>query len=333
MHKKFERATDLPNEWDLLCKNNIYMSRHFMSFMEKVNPCNQSYHTFYENGELSSGFMMFERKFNLFIFTKFKIKVKMKFVYLPLSASESSIIFGADNTEASSVLHDMKGIKIIINTDKHESLDGFAKGHYLPVCIVDLKWKTFDEYLKSLRSSYRYRYKKALKKGAKIEYTILSDNNDFTHEMYGLYEQVFNHAEYSLEKLTHDFFKSDISKIVCMKIEQKTVAFVQIIEHQDMLIFEFGGYDYKIAHEYDLYHNMLLYMMKYAIENGFKKVHYGQTAYDAKMKLGCELYEKFFLLSHSNKIINFLINKFSRRLEYKYDANDWKFNVFKENNQ
>ena len=46
MYKRIESAKDLPKEWDELCKNNIYMSRSFMKFMEDVNYCNQSYHLF-----------------------------------------------------------------------------------------------------------------------------------------------------------------------------------------------------------------------------------------------------------------------------------------------
>jgi hypothetical protein len=323
----FTNAADLPEEWDELCKDNVYMSRRFLAFMDKANPCRQSYHAFYENGRIYSCFMMFERKFNLFIFTPLNIKCNMKFVYLPLSASEPSIVFGKDTTEIEQALHSMKGIKIVINVDKQDALKGFAQGHYLPVCVIGLKWDTFDEYMGSLRSSYRYRYKKALKRGSKIKYEILADNNCFTREMYGLYEQVFDHAEYSLEKLPLEFFKNDLSKIICMEIDGKIEAIIQIIENNDTLIFEFGGYNYAIARQYDLYHNMLLYMMKYAIDNGFKKIHYGQTAYDAKMKLGCNLYDKFFLLSHSNRFINYLIHKYTGFLEYK--ADNWDFNVFK----
>ena len=141
MYKRINHAKDLPPEWDVLCKNNIYMSKSFMEHMEKVNYCNQSYHLFYKNGNLYTGFMMFERKFNLFIFTdKHKINCPMKFIYLPLSVSHPSIIFNEDKTELNAVLKKIKGIKIIINVDKEE-LDGFTKGNYLPICTLENKWK------------------------------------------------------------------------------------------------------------------------------------------------------------------------------------------------
>lgn len=330
MYKKIMQAKDLPAEWDELCKNNIYMSKSFMEYMEKVNYCNQSYHLFYKNDKLYSGFMMFERKFNLFIFTdKYRINCPMKFIYLPLSVSHPSIVFDKDTQEVNAVLNKMKGIKIIINVGDEE-LQGFSRGNYLPICILENKWKTFDEYLGSMRSSYRRRMNQAIKKGENIQYEFLQNNNDFTDEMYELYEQVFNNSQYSLEKLTADFFKNDIAKILLLKINNKVEAFIQIVEdrNNDMLIFEFCGYNYEIAHEYDIYHNMLIKMIQYAIDNNFKYIQLGQTAYDAKLKFGAKMYRNYFLLSHSNKFLNWLIKKKICWLEYK--VQEYDFNVFKE---
>lgn len=331
MYKRIDHARELPDEWNTLCRKNIYLSKAFLEYMERVNYCRQSYHLFYQDNRLCSCFMMFERRFNLFIFTdKYHIKLPMKFIYLPLSVSEPSIVFGKDSREMEETLKRMKGLKIIINTDASRHLDGFSQGHYLPVCILKNRWESFDEYMKDLRSGYRRRYQKALEKGKALTIETLTDNKDFTKEMYGLYEQVFQHSTYSLEKLTWDFFKNNFSKIICLKLCGTVEAFVQIIEDRenDTLIFEFGGYNYEKAHEYDLYHNMLLVITKYAIEHHFKYIHYGQTAYDAKLKFGADMYDKYFLLSHSNPLINRIIRKHIDFLEYKVP--EFSFHVFRE---
>ena len=331
MYKVIKKAEDLPKEWDALCKKNVYMSKHFLTYMEKVNYCNQSYHLFYKNKKLYSCFMMFEKKFNLFIFTdKYDIKVNMKFIYLPLSVTQSSIIFAEDKSEIEDVLNKMKGIKILINTEEQDNLKNFTQGKYLPICILENKWNTFEEYLNSLRANYRRRYSQAIKKGAQIKVDILKNNFEFTDEMYKLYEQVFEHSTYSLEKLNKEFFQNDISKIITLSVNDKVEAIVQIIEDRinDTLIFEFGGYNYDIAHEYDLYHNMLIEIVKYAIKNKFKYINFGQTAYDAKLKFGAEMKQSYFLLSHSNKFLNFLIKKYIKFLEYKVKIYD--FNVFRK---
>lgn len=334
MYQVIKNAKDLPKEWDKLCEKNVYMSKHFLEYMEKVNYCNQSYHLFYKNNKLYSCFMMFERKFNLFIFTdKYDIKVNMKFVYLPLSVTKPSVVFGKDNTEIEDALNKMKGVKILINTDEKDTLKNFTQGKYLPICTLENRWGSFEEYMNSLRAGYRRRCNQALKKGEKIKVDILKDNNEFTDSMYNLYEQVFEHSTYSLEKLNKDFFKNDISKILTLSVDDKVEAIVQIVEDRvnDTLIFEFGGYNYEMAHEYDLYHNMLIEIVKYAIKNKFKYINFGQTAYDAKLKFGAKMTQSYFLLSHSNKFLNFLIKKHIKFLEYK--VKEYNFNVFRNGDE
>lgn len=332
MHKKVLKARNLPDDWDRLCKDNIYMKKDFLIFMEKVNPCNQSYHLFYRDGEAYTCFMMFERKFNLFIFTGYHKEVMMKFVYLPLSVSHSSVIWSDDKTEVEQVLNNMKGVKIVINVGD-ENLKGFSKGHYLPICVLENRWDTWGEYIGSMRTGYRRRIKQALKKGDSIQWEMLKDNSEFTDEMYSLYEQVFDHSEYSLEKLTVDFFRNSISKTILLKINGKVEGFIQLIEDKqnDMLIFEFCGYNYEISREYDIYYNMLAEIVRYGIENKFKYIQLGQTAYDAKLKFGADIYDNYYLLSHSNRFLNWLIKKNNSFLEYKSESFD--FNVFKESSE
>lgn len=329
MYKKIQHAKDLPDEWNELCKKNIYMGKNFLTFMEKVNYCNQSYHLFYKDNKLYSCFMMFERKFNLFIFTKMKFFCNIKFVYLPLSVSHPSIVFDDDTSEVTKVLNGMKGVKLLLNI-AHENIDNFTKGHYLPICVLENRWNTFDEYLKDIRSSYRRRIKQALKKGENLQIEVLEDNNDFTQEMYDLYEQVFNNSEYFLEKLSLDFFRNDIAETILFKANGRIEAFVQLIDNkpEDMLIFEFVGYNYEKISDYDLYYNILIYITKYGIENGFKYIQYGQTAYDPKLRFGPQMYYNYFLVSHSNKFLNWLLKKNIHRLEYK--VQEYNFNVFKE---
>ena len=329
MYKVIQYAKDLPEEWNELCKKNIYMGKDFLAFMEKANDCHQSYHLFYKEGQLYSCFMMFERKFNLFIFTKRKFFCNIKFIYLPLSVSHPGIVFGEDPSEVADVLNRMKGVKLLLNIGS-ETLDHFIKGHYLPICVLENKWNTFEEYLNDTRTSYRRRIRQALKKGEALQIEVLGDNKKFTQEMYELYEQVFSRSEYSLEKLSPDFFRNDIAETVLFKANGKIEAFVQLIDNkpEEMLIFEFVGYNYEKLFEYDLYYNILIYITKYGIEHGFKYIQYGQTAYDPKLRFGPQMYHNYFLVSHSNRFLHWLLKKNIRRLEYK--VQEYHFNVFKE---
>jgi hypothetical protein len=328
MYKKFNRAVELPEEWDVFCKDkNIYLAKHFLEFMERVNYCHQTYHAFYEGDKIYACFMIFDSKFNIFTLNKFDFKTNVKFVYIPLSASDSGIIFGEDNSEMACVLNEIKGMKVVLNVEEHNTLDNFTQGYYLPICMLENRWTNFEDYLNDMRSHYRRRFKIALKKGKNIEFSILKNNNEFSEQMYGLYEQVFSHSTVTLEKLTLDFFKyCDIAKIICLNVDGKTEAFVQIIEDGDTLVFEFGGFNYAVLHDYDLYHNMQLAIIRYAIEHGIKQINLGQLAYDAKLKLGATLQHRYMLISHSNKFLNYFIKKYIRFIAYKKPKSD--FNVF-----
>ena len=329
MHNVIYHAKDLPNEWDEVCKNNIYMSRSFLEFMEKANDCKQTYHLIYDNNELLSCFVMFKKWYNLFVFTKLKIFLPINFIYLPLSVSHPSIIWNDKNNILSETLKDIKGLKLILNVS-NEKLDGFAKGNYLPICELENKWSSFEDYINSMRTNYRRRINKAISKGNDLKIAELNSNSLFDDQMYSLYEQVFNHSEYSLEKLSIDFFRNNISKTFTFNNNDKCIGFIQIIEDRlnDMLIFEFCGYDYDVAHDYDIYYNMLSFIVKYGIENNFKRIQLGQTAYDAKLKFGSKMYRNFYLLSHSNPLINAIIQKINNFLEF--DVPEYNFNVFKE---
>lgn len=325
--KYFKSAVDLPKEWDGFVAGNIYMSRHILLSMERVSPYKPKYYMqVNDKNEPTACFISFEKKHNLFTFVSWLyLPVKINFIYLLLSANASGIKFIED---IGPMLNTIKGLKIILNTKKQENLSFFVQGVYLPSITLINRWDTLDEYLNSLRSSYRHRYNRALKLGSGIKKRILKNNNEeFTEEMYRLYEQVYNKSKYKLEKLELDFFKNNFSKVVVLEVDGDPQAFVQLIEADDKLIFEFGGFNYKLNHRYDLYLNMLLTIVEYGINHKFKYIDFGQTAEDAKMKLGCYMESRHMLISHSNKLINYILKASINFISYKQKI--YNFNVFK----
>jgi hypothetical protein len=321
-----KQAVDLPPFWDDLVKGNVYMSRQFLQFMESVNNCNQEYGLCYQDKKPVACFVVFKKKYDLFTFTDLiNLPVEISFIYLPLSVSEAGIKF---NLDIGDQLKTINGLKIILNTHDDEDLSNFVKGNHLPTCVMDISWESLEEYFAALRSNYRHRCKKALKVGKSIEKRLLENTQEFSREMYGLYEQVYDNSKYKLEKLEYGFFKNDFSKIIVFEVDDHPEAFVQLIENGDQLIFEFGGFNYQNNHRYDLYANMLLTILEYGINNKFKKIDFGQTAEDAKLKLGCYLDKKFLLISHSNRFLNFLLKRTIALISYKQKRYD--FNPFRK---
>ena len=86
--------------------------------------------------------------------------------------------------------------------------------------------------------------------------------------------------------------------------------------------------DYEYNNVFDTYHRILLEIVKYGIEHGFKTIDFGQTADESKLKLGSKYIMLYAYLHHSCKFINAVNKKLAKHIQYKPISIDYK--VFKE---
>ncbi len=326
--KQFDSILKVPDIWDSVIDDNLYLSKDFLSFMEGIDKCDQKYYMLFEDGKLDTVFMSYVRKkYNLAMFTKFNLYQKMTMIYVPLSVTRPGIAYGKHLDKAMDFIKTIKGPKMLLNIGDVDPR-GYAKGLTCPKCILTNRFSSFEDYLNSLRSNYRYRYNKCFKKSAPLKLEYLEDNKDFTEEMYECYLQVYNKSKIRVEKLPIDFFRGKYFKIFVLKNEDKVVGFGQMLENGTELIFEFVGVDYEYNNTYDTYHRILLEIVKYGIENKFETIDFGQTADESKLKLGSEYTMLYAYLHHSNKLINATNKKLARHIEYRPITTDYR--VFKE---
>lgn len=323
MIRIFEKARVLPDIWDMLFEDSFYMSRQYLDILEHCNPCKQQYVIIND----SSAFIIYELKLNIFCYARMKFNFKINIIGIPASVSRQGYhIREFDIKELETYIVKTKKSCIILNAEDSFLSKNLVQGETLPTCKIQIMWSSFEDYKLSLRSHYRYRLNNALKKGEKIIIKKLADNSLFDERMYALYEQVYTKSKYKLEKLSIDFFRRMPTDIYVFYIEEQPAAFVQLSEHQGELFFVFGGMDYALNHRYDLYRNMLVFILRHGIENKYESIDMGQTAEDAKMKLGCKQYKKYMHIYHPNCIIRFLIKLFAKKLSYK--PLELKMNLF-----
>ena len=331
-YKRYDTASGLPPEWDGLTGDNPYMRREFLVFLEKEIPCGQAYYIFYgTDGAPDTIFATLRnKKFNIGMLTKRKLIADMTLVYFPVWVKRPGIILGKERAaDALKFIKKTKGFKMLLCIPDPNIKSGYIKGNSAPACMLDIRWDGFDGYMNDLRSGYRYRYNKALKKSSALRKTVLADNAGFSEELYGLYEQVERNAKIKIDKLPIGFFRSNFFKILVFSDPGgKPVGFVQILENGEELIFEFTGFDYAVNAEFQVYHRMLLEIIRYAIEGGFKRVDFGQTADDTKLKLGCRYEYLNLYINHFNPFVNFIYRILARFLDYRPLKPE--FNVFKE---
>ena len=78
----------------------------------------------------------------------------------------------------------------------------------------------------------------------------------------------------------------------------------------------FAGLNHALNLKYDIYINMLLYMISYAIENGYSSIDLGQTTMDTKLKLGAVSRPKYMYLTSDNPFLRPVIPLAARLLSY-----------------
>jgi hypothetical protein len=327
----FTKAAHLPACWDDVAADHYAMKRSFLETLEIDNNLQQKYWLFRRSdGRADSIVMAYHHpRFDLFMFTPLRLRFPVTMFYVPLSIARPSMIIGKETAaEVESLLNSTRGYRVILNMDSSFHPKNFSRGITSPRIVLEIRWRSMDDYLSSMRSPYRRRYKHALKMNRGLTMEVLPNGETFDQEMYALYEQVYNRSKTKIEKLTHAYFQKTPAKILLLKKETRPIGFVQMIPNGTELVFAFVGYDKKTNPEHDTYMNLLLGMVQYAIENRFSKLDLGQTADDAKLRLGGRYEFLFALASHNNPLMNLFVRMLSPYLQYRYSRKT--FHVFRD---
>ena len=193
---------------------------------------------------------------------------------------------------------------------------GFSKVKSFPTMLVDVNFKSFGEYLKSLGSSTRKNLNKKLRQAygrANIEVRIAEDVGQEIEQVIKLYEKTYHNGSTKFERLTKKFFlqvSSDLqphTRFFLYYCDDRLAAFNLCFVYKDLLIDKFIGFDYDICNYYNLYFVSWAYNIKWCIENRLRYYHPGQTDYELKLRLGGKLITLFAYLKHRNPSFNLLL--------------------------
>ncbi|MCQ1530360.1 GNAT family N-acetyltransferase [Lutispora saccharofermentans] len=292
-----------------------------LELLEKVNPCSQIYSF---NGD--SFILSYSLKLNLLNFKHaFPLRADVRIIGLPISLCCKG--YWGEVSSVERAIEEMKGLKVVLNADP-----GFKRlvaGRTLSTFVFNNRFSSFEDYLKALRSSYRRRIMKALKKGEGLIVKSL-DRKRFSREHYDLYLSIMDRTQNPLEILPMQFFtdyEADFFEFIDSGSGQ-LLGFIQLKELGGELCFLFGGFRKEYNEPYDLYYNMLLKILKAGIERGYKTINFGQTAEESKLKIGCREVYKYLYLHHSNPIINKLLQRLVPMFSYKpYKIRHHVFNM------
>ena len=267
----------------------------------------------------------YSMRMNLFTFSKARVELPVTVVGMPVSIDKCG--YSGSLIRLISDYRRRRGLFLLLNLEAETELpEGFSRAATLSTCIFHNHFSSFEEYLGALRSGYRRRVLKALKKGEPLEIKKI-DPKEFSEELHQLYRNVVSRSKYPLETLQKEFFQQFPSEIYVLNYQGRPAGFFSIKGDGDCLHFIFGGMDYRYRDQLDLYYNMLLAILKLGISGGYRRIDFGQTAETAKCRLGCVTEPLYMAAFCRNSLLNSLIQRLLPFLAYREPAG--AYDVFK----
>lgn len=207
--------------------------------------------------------------------------------------------------------------------------EGFTELIVQPDMVIKInpEWEDFDGYLKAVKSKYRVKFKKVLKKAnalvfKELNYEELERYND---EMYSLYLDTAERALFSLFTLHPKYFlefkrlMGDRLVLTAVFLDEKLVGFYTFLKNAEMGDAHFLGYDVRLNSKHQLYFNILLRLINTAIKQRVTHLNLSRTALEIKSSVGAEPYDMNVYLRHEgwlNKTLPFILSK-------TVPENDW----------
>ncbi|MEL7162804.1 MAG: hypothetical protein AAFN92_18750, partial [Bacteroidota bacterium] len=237
-------------------------------------------------------------------------------------------------------------------------------GYLLPVDPVmelklDSSWNSLDDYLTTLTSKYRVRYRRARGKltGLRRRRLSIADVERYRETLYELYRNTSSGADFNAAELSPAYFPwlvrvgAGQPQLVAtahslrgpLDIDpaygktylhgyfneaNELVGFTSAIPNGSVLHAHYLGLrdEYKFSHH--LYHNMLFDLLESGITGKFNTLDYGRTALEIKSSVGARPVDYACLLQARNGLINRLIPIFTPAV---YRAQEWQpRNPFKQ---
>lgn len=189
-------------------------------------------------------------------------------------------------------------------------------------------WKTFDDYIQDLSSKYRVRAKKVFslcnEYGVVCKNLTVDEVKIYGDKIYSLYRNVIDKVDFKLSSLTPDYFylqKEQLPNnyhVYAYFKDGQMIGFISVFNFGKRAEVHYTGMEHSLAKPMHLYQHMMYDMVKFAIEAGAEKLHFGRTAPEIKSTIGATGSAMYGYLKHSSYLFNkLLMGPFTKRLKPK----------------
>lgn len=222
-------------------------------------------------------------------------------------------------------------------SEKHliENLEdfGYDKTPSVNIFNLDIKWSSFDDYLRGLEShKFRTTVRREIKKWRQSGVTIMEEKEfeDLSASLSCLHSNLKKKYEKSAENARKASFFRNLSKfakdktrVIVARQCDKIIGFSLSLQHNDVLDVHMCGFDYNTQTNTDFtYFNLVYYVpIRLAIEEGIKRVHFSINEDRVKLKRGCKQERTYSFVKCHNRILGSLYSlNMKKRLRSKTQA-------------
>ncbi len=203
--------------------------------------------------------------------------------------------------------------------------NGFLQAYFQPNMIYRIPkgQATMEEYMAAMKSKYRVRVKKAIKRIApltRVEIGLEELKEELPRLQY-LYDQVLDASAFKLTKTTLDHYVTekthlgDRFKIYAYKDDKgQILSFITYYIDGKDLVAGYTGFDREIRDDYDLYLNILLTLVERGMEEACETVTFGRTAMEIKSSVGAEPHDMVAYVRHTSNWKNAIVKLIIKRL-------------------
>jgi len=195
---------------------------------------------------------------------------------------------------------------------------GYTRIPSMPSVVLDLTFRSFDEFLKGLSQRARGDLRRKFRQADRlppVTLEVVNDISDRVDELYPLYLQVHRHASLRFETLTPEYFRRlgreipERSRFFIWSQEGRPVAFDACTVFEQELWADSIGLDYRVALDLHLYFIVKRDVIEWACRNGVRRYHSGALNYEPKLRLGFKLEPLDLYVWHRNPVTNGILRR------------------------
>lgn len=195
----------------------------------------------------------------------------------------------------------------------------------LPVAVLDLPFKSEEDYLASLSSATRKDIRRKLKAASGLRLEVRHSIEGLEDEIVSLYDETRHQSglDYGdLEKLSPTYFRDvmhalgDRGALMLYWLGDELLGFNLLLIGRDRVIDKFIGMRYPQAREHNLYVYSWMSNVRFCLERGIRQLQSGQTAYASKLRFGSRLDKTWVYFKHRNPVVNLLFRAVGRHLAF-----------------